>query len=149
MSADSGQRDRESSLVQSGRLLPRAVARVIDAIILGAVGVAFGLPLAFGFVWLTLQAGLVFVYFVILDVTLGTTIGKRLLGLRVTGPRGGAPTVQEAAIREMFTLLGAIPYVGGLLALIAWIVIAVTINSSPSGQGKHDKLAGGTRVVTA
>jgi hypothetical protein len=31
--------------------------------------------------------------------------------------------------------------------LIAIIVIAVTINSSPTKQGKHDELAGGTQVV--
>ncbi len=32
-------------------------------------------------------------------------------------------------------------------AFIAIIVIAVTINSSPTKQGKHDELAGGTQVV--
>jgi hypothetical protein len=37
--------------------------------------------------------------------------------------------------------------VGWLLGLIADIVIAVTINSSPTKQGKHDELAGGTQVV--
>ena len=143
------EREREPTQMPAGRLLPRAVARVIDAIILGVVGVALGLALDFDFAWLALQAALVFAYFVVLVVTRGTTIGKGLLGLRVTGPHGGAPTVREAAIREAFTLLGAIPYVGGLLAFIAWIVIAVTIHSSPTGQGKHDALAGGTRVVTA
>jgi len=34
-----------------------------------------------------------------------------------------------------------------LLAIIAYIVIAVTINASPTKQGKHDELAGGTQVV--
>ena len=34
-----------------------------------------------------------------------------------------------------------------LLTLIAVVVIAVTINSSPTKQGKHDELAGGTQVV--
>jgi uncharacterized RDD family membrane protein YckC len=149
MSIDPSPRDRQPGQVSAGGLLRRAVARVIDAVVVGVVGVALGLALDFGFAWLTLQAGLVFAYFVVLDVTRGTTIGKGLLGLKVTGPDGGAPTVQQAAIREAFTLLGAIPYAGGLLALIAWIVIAVTISSNPSGQGKHDELAGGTRVVAA
>jgi hypothetical protein len=40
-----------------------------------------------------------------------------------------------------------IPFIGGLLTLVAVIVIAVTINSSPTKQGKHDELAGGTQVV--
>jgi len=35
----------------------------------------------------------------------------------------------------------------GLLAFVAMIVIAVTITGSPTKQGKHDELAGGTQVV--
>jgi predicted PurR-regulated permease PerM len=44
-------------------------------------------------------------------------------------------------------LLPIIPIVGGLLGVIAIVVIAVTINGSPTKQGKHDQLAGGTQVV--
>ena len=64
------------------------------------------------------------------------------------GP-GGAPRpdFKQSAIRNSFTLLPIIPYIGGLLAFIAYIVIAVTINGSPTKQGKHDELAGGTQVV--
>jgi hypothetical protein len=57
------------------------------------------------------------------------------------------PTLQQSAIRNSFTLLAIIPYIGGLLGVIAYIVIAVTINNSPTKQGKHDELAGGTQVV--
>jgi predicted PurR-regulated permease PerM len=46
-------------------------------------------------------------------------------------------------------VLTIIPFVGGLLAFIAIVVIAVTINGSPTKQGKHDELAGGTQVVKA
>ncbi|WP_422227238.1 hypothetical protein [Mycobacterium sp.] len=35
------------------------------------------------------------------------------------------------------------PYIGGLLAFIAYVIIAVTISGSPTKQGKHDELAGG------
>jgi hypothetical protein len=38
------------------------------------------------------------------------------------------------------------PFVGGLLAFITIVVIAVTINGSPTKQGKHE-LARGTQVV--
>ena len=64
------------------------------------------------------------------------------------GP-GGAPkpTAQQSAIRNSWTLLPIIPFIGGLLGFIAIIVIAVTINGSPTKQGKHDELAGGTQVV--
>ncbi len=90
-----------------------------------------------------------FVYFVAFEVTQGWTPGKKILGLSVHGPPGGAPKpdVQQSAIRNSFTLLSVIPYIGGLLAVIAYIVIAVTINGSPTKQGKHDELAGGTQVV--
>lgn len=141
--------DREPGTASSAKLVPRIVARLVDAVIVAVVGIALGPALDFGPAWLMIQTVLVFGYFVILDVSWGTTLGKRLLGLEVRGPDGGAPTVRQAAIREAFTLVGAIPYAGPALALIAWIVIMVTIDSSPTGQGKHDELAGGTRVSTA
>jgi hypothetical protein len=40
-----------------------------------------------------------------------------------------------------------VPFIGGLLGVIAIVLIAVTINSSPTKQGKHDELAGGTQVI--
>lgn len=132
-----------------GELLPRLGARVIDGVLLAAVGGVLGIPMGFGTGWLVLQALLVFAYFVLLDVNQGTTLGKRLLSLRVTGPGGDKPTMQEAAAREAFTLLGAIPLLGPVLALVAWIVIGVTANSSQTKQGKHDELAGGTQVLAA
>ena len=91
---------------------------------------------------------LTFIYFVALEVSQGASLGKKILGLSVRGA-GGAPKpdFKQSAIRNSFTLLPIIPYVGGLLAFIAYVVIAVTINGSPTKQGKHDELAGGTQVV--
>jgi uncharacterized RDD family membrane protein YckC len=85
---------------------------------------------------------------VLFEVTQGTSLGKRLLGLAVHGP-GGAPKpdLTQSAIRNSFTLLAVVPYLGPLLAFIAYVVIAVTISGSPTKQGKHDELAGGTQVV--
>lgn len=91
---------------------------------------------------------LMFVYFVAMEVTQGRTLGKMLLGLSVRGAGGAAkPDFKQSAIRNAWTLLPVIPYVGGLLGVIAIVVIAVTINSSPTKQGKHDEMAGGTQVV--
>jgi hypothetical protein len=39
-----------------------------------------------------------------------------------------------------------VPLIGGLLGVIAILVIAVTISGSATKQGKHDELAGGTQV---
>jgi uncharacterized RDD family membrane protein YckC len=136
---------------EPGGLALRFVARLIDGIIVNIV--AFGIALAIGALtnyWVTgLFSGLLmFVYFLAFESTQGWTPGKKLLGLSVRGP-GGAPKpdVQQSAIRNVWTLLNIIPFIGGLLTLVAVIVIAVTINSSPTKQGKHDELAGGTQVV--
>jgi uncharacterized RDD family membrane protein YckC len=78
---------------------------------------------------------LTFVYFVAFEVTQGWTPGKKLLGLSVHGPAGAAkPDARQSAIRNAFTVLTIIPFVGGLLAFIAIVVIAVTINGSPTSR---------------
>ena len=134
---------------EPGELVPRLVARVIDAILLVVIGVILGVMMKFNFAWLFLQSGLTFGYFVLLDTYQGATLGKQVMRLRVTAPGGGNPTLGQAAIREAFTLVGAIPFIGPLLSLGAWIGIAITISSSPTLQGQHDQLAGGTQVVKA
>ncbi|NOT25908.1 MAG: RDD family protein [Acidobacteria bacterium] len=125
----------------------RLFARAIDTVVLVGVDVALGWVMGFGFDWLFLGAAVVLAYFVVFDVLTGATPGKFALGLRVLAPLGGHPTFEQAVIRESFTVLGAIPFAGPFLALGAWIWIATTIRSSPLRQGKHDLLAGGTRVV--
>jgi len=136
---------------EPGGLGLRFAARLIDGIIVNVV--AFGIALAIGSLtnyWVTgLFSGLLmFLYFLAFESTQGWTPGKKLLGLSVHGPAGAPkPDVQQAAIRNVWTLLNIIPFIGGLLSLAAVIVIAVTINSSPTKQGKHDELAGGTQVV--
>jgi uncharacterized RDD family membrane protein YckC len=140
-----------SGAPEPGGLALRFAARLIDGIIVNIV--AFAIALAIGALtnyWVTgLFSGLLmFLYFLAFETTQGWTPGKKLLGLSVRGP-GGAPKpdVQQSAIRNSWTLLNIVPLVGGLLLLAAVIVIAVTINSSPTKQGKHDELAGGTQVV--
>jgi uncharacterized RDD family membrane protein YckC len=136
---------------EPGGLVLRFVARLIDGIIVNIVAfvLAFAID-AVTNVWVTgLFSGLLmFIYFLAFETTQGWTPGKKMLGLSVRGPGGAAkPTAQQSAIRNSWTLLNIIPFVGGLLVLVAVIVIAVTINSSPTKQGKHDELAGGTQVV--
>ena len=138
---------------EPGGLGIRFGARLIDGIIVNVV--AFLIAFAIGSLnnyWVTgLFSGLLtFLYFLIFEGTQGWTPGKKLLGLSVRGPGGAAkPDIQQAAIRNVWTLLNIVPFIGGLLTLVAVIVIAVTINGSPTKQGKHDELAGGTQVVKA
>ena len=137
--------------VQPGGLAQRFFARLIDGIVVNIVVFVLTLFVFPDYRWLVtgLFSGvLMFGYFVLLETTQGTSLGKRLLGLKVLGPGGRLkPDFSQSAIRNSFTLFAVVPYVGPLLAFIAYIVIAVTINASPCKQGKHDELAGGTQVI--
>jgi len=143
----------------AGGLGARFGARVIDGVIVGLISlaVAFLVNLGTGYVgtdwvanWISLSilSVVTFLYFVVLETSLGATPGKKILGLAVEGP-GGAPrvTFAQSAIRNSWTLLYIIPFAGSVLYLIAVIAIAVTINNSPTKQGIHDRIAGGTQVV--
>ncbi|RAL33104.1 RDD family protein [Rhodococcus sp. AQ5-07] len=133
---------------QPGDLWIRLGARIIDGIIVGIIAAILALLVSDSDSLILISGILTFAYFIAMEVTQGRTLGKMILGLSVHGP-GGAPrpSVQQSAIRNAFTLLSIIPIIGGILALVAYIVIAVTINNSPTKQGKHDELAGGTQVV--
>lgn len=134
-----------------GKLWPRWGARLIDGLLVGivswAISAILGVSssiLATGF----FTGALMFVYFVAMEVTQGATLGKKLLGMSVRGPAGAPkPDLKQSAIRNSWTLLPIVPYIGGLLGVIAIIWIAVSIENSPTKQGKHDELAGGTQVV--
>lgn len=128
-------------------MLTRIAARAIDYAVLGTAGGALGTVTGFGFGWLAATALLVLAYFVLSDARAGTTLGKAAMGLCVADAHGGPPTVRAALAREWFVVLGALPFVGPLLALVAWITLFVAIRASADGRGLHDRLAGGTRVV--
>jgi uncharacterized RDD family membrane protein YckC len=141
------------SIAKPGGLVVRFFARLVDGIIVGIVAsvLLFALHMQSHILVTGIFTGLLmFVYFVALETTQGWTIGKKLLGLSVHGPAGAPkPDLSQSAIRNAFTLLPIVPFVGGLLAFIAMVVIAVTITGSPTKQGKHDELAGGTQVLKA
>jgi len=138
---------------QPGGLGARFFARVIDGILVNVVAFALSVVLFdWDYWWMVtgLFSGvMMFGYFVLFEVTHGTSLGKRLLGLKVLGAHGTPkPDFTQSAIRNSFTLLAVIPYfIGQVLAVVAYIVIAATISASPTKQGKHDELAGGTQVV--
>ncbi|MCB0949773.1 MAG: RDD family protein [Mycobacterium sp.] len=136
---------------QPGGLGIRFAARVIDGILVGIVGgiIVYAIGMASNVMITGLFTGaLSFAYYVAFEITQGWTPAKKLLGLSVHGPGGAAkPDFQQSAIRNSWTLLPILPFIGGLLGVVAIVIIAVTINSSPTKQGKHDELAGGTQVV--
>lgn len=132
---------------ESPTIRARIAARAVDYAILGVAGWALGSITGFGFGWLTGVALLVLAYFTLMDARAGATLGKAALGLRVVDADGGKPSIKAALAREWFVALGAVPFVGPLLALVTWTTLYFTIRYSPQGQGWHDRLAGGTRVV--
>lgn len=142
---------RNPSIAQPGGLVVRFFARLIDGIIVGIVAsvLLFSLHMQSHILVTGVFTGLLtFIYFVALETTQGWTIGKKLLGLKVHGPAGAPkPDLSQSAVRNAFTLLPIVPFVGGLLGFIAIVVIGVTISGSPTKQGKHDELAGGTQVL--
>lgn len=135
-----------------GGLGRRFWARVLDGVLVGIVSFFLSVFLFsddYPFLATGLFSGvLTFGYFVLFEVAQGGTPAKRLLGLAVYGPDGASkPTLGQSAMRNSFTLLAVVPYLGPLLAFVAYVVIAVTISASPTKQGKHDEFAGGTRVT--
>lgn len=159
---------------QPADLLMRFLARLIDGIIIGVVygilsaivlvsaiglngsGMGFGMGGSYAYSALNgVIGGILYLgYFALLESRNGQTLGKMLLKLRTEGPDGNPPSLEMALKRNFWVALGAlavIPFIGGLIGSLAElaivIVIAVTISNSPTKQGWHDGIAGGTRVV--
>ncbi|MBB3035733.1 RDD family protein [Hoyosella altamirensis] len=132
---------------------PRGIARLIDWVIAGILGaIVFWLLRQGGEVpaWAALLpgAGFGFLYFLVFEVTTGSTPGKKVLGLHVMGSGGRSkPSLKESAVRNAYMLLNLISFVGSLLWLIAVVAIGFTISTSSAKQGFHDRIAGGTQVV--
>lgn len=154
-----------------GELLDRFLARLVDGVVIGIVYAILSSILRGIFldgylystgewllywivltvIWVPLALG----YFAYMDSTRGQTLGKMVMKLKVLGPQGGNPTVEQSIRRNViyaFQLAAIIPVLGtlvaGLAALIGVIMIAVGINSDPvRRQAWHDRFAGGTAVV--
>lgn len=157
-------------------LMTRFLAKLIDGILLAIVyGVVFAVIIfsllfdaasggAFmaggGFlaslVSSIIMTALVLGYYAVMEAKFnGQTLGKMLMKIRVVGPDGQNPTMEQAVKRNAYFalgLIGIIPVVGGLLAwlaqLAAVIGIAVTINNNTqTRQGWHDEFADATHVI--
>jgi uncharacterized RDD family membrane protein YckC len=164
----------QSGVGQPADLLTRFLARLIDFILVGIVnaiitailivgilglsgngyGFNTGAGFAAGAISAVISATLYLGYFTLMESRNGQTVGKMLLKLQTQGPTGATPTTEEALKRNAWValgILGVVPVVGGLIGGLAQlaivIVIAVTINNSPTKQGWHDGFAGGTKVI--
>jgi uncharacterized RDD family membrane protein YckC len=144
--------------IDVGHWVLRIIALIIDSIILGIVAwilVSFVLVSllftgALYSVWLGYGNLLLFpfilgilevLYFVILEVAWGGTIGKRLLGLTVQMTNGNKVTLDKSFIRNISKIYW-------LLLLLDWIVALVTPGADRR-QKYTDRIAGTTVVQTS
>lgn len=146
----------------------RFAARLIDSILISFVMSLVFIPLFIGSIFDSVDSGsglfmggfsvgqilasllstaIMIGYFVFLESSRGQTLGKMLLGIKVVGPTGANPETEESIRRNIWLAISLIPIIGGILQFAAAIYIMVTINNSPIGQGWHDVMAGGTRVI--
>ena len=133
----------------------RLVAYIIDAIIIGIAAVIVGAIIAFataltalatggyffyGGIWATFGIfGLLSIlYFIILDVVWGGTIGKRVMGLHVQKETGGRVTYGESFIRNISKIFW-------LFLLLDWLIAVVT-NGPDRRQKLSDRFAHTTVV---
>lgn len=140
--------DRQDALGSIGR---RAIAQVLDGLILGVPLYLMALPFGASLVssdltesqllWLTvLWVGASLVYNIVAIAIWGTTIGKRILGLKVVNRSDGGPVSWTyASVRALVpTVVQLIPVVGPGLALVVYLRAVF----HPLRQGLHDAAAG-------
>jgi uncharacterized RDD family membrane protein YckC len=117
------------------------VAYIIDSIILGIVIFIIVLPFHGGFVtigvvWIVLAL----LYFTLLDVYWGATIGKKLLGLSVQMENGGKVSITESFIRNISKFFILLP-------ILDWLIAMVT-SGNDRRQKFTDRIAKTTVVQT-
>jgi uncharacterized RDD family membrane protein YckC len=81
-------------------------------------------------------------YMTLAEATVGASLGKLLVGVRVRRADGGRVTVAGAAVRNLLRLIDALPY------FIPYLVGGVAVARSPQRQRLGDRAAG-TVVVRA
>jgi uncharacterized RDD family membrane protein YckC len=126
----------------------RAVATIIDAILLfvigyvialmtgGTTGAGFELQGVPMFIWLAIGIG----YYIVLEAQFGATLGKRILGLKVVKLEGGGPIDWQAStVRNLLRLVDGFFF---------YLVGAIVVWTSAKKQRLGDKVAG-TVIVRA
>jgi uncharacterized RDD family membrane protein YckC len=75
------------------------------------------------------------VYYIVLEATMGGTLGKRILGLRVVKLDGSPISWGESIIRNLLRIIDGIP------AFIPYLLGAILIWTSPTKQRLGDRVA--------
>jgi uncharacterized RDD family membrane protein YckC len=127
-------------------LVTRAVALLVDALVINAIAVVVGGALNLIASLLGYNGGLnlaqalvggvawvfwVFLYFVVFWNLTGQTPGDRLLGIRVISANGERIRIRQAAVRFVGLVLSAIPLGAGFLPVLV----------DDQRRGFHDRIA--------
>ncbi len=94
------------------RFLALLVDVIIVVVVLVVVAVAVAIPkfvlsgsagvtALFAGVFSVVAGIIVFLYFIVAEVTRGATVGKRAFHLKVVGPKGGNPTLIQSLVRNV------------------------------------------------
>lgn len=156
-----------SSALAPGAIGPRVIAYIIDAIILGVIGIFLvgalyaDISIVGNLVRTIVFAALSFGYFGYTWTAWRATPGQRVMGLMTVNAEGGtALTWSQAATRWAF-LFGpsvvqslfssqvgsGIGSIIGLAALVYYIYLLYTTAQDPRKQGFHDKQATSLVIV--
>lgn len=123
---------------------PRAIAVIVDSLIFGVGACCFFLVIALaaggdfeqtGGPALLIQLGigvLYYVYFIVMEGTSGTTLGKRILKLRVVRVDGSPITMQDAVVRNVLRVIDGFFF---------YLVAALLVWTSPEKQRLGDRVA--------
>ena len=118
----------------------RAVATIIDGVLLGIVGYAFsamaGSTTATGFnlagapffAWMLIAFG----YYIVLEAQLGWTLGKRAVGIRVVKKDGSKLDWQASIVRNLVRIVDG---------LFFYLVAAIAVWTSKDKQRLGDRIA--------
>ncbi len=83
-----------------------------------------------------------FAYFIVMEGTLGATIGKLALGIRVVRPDGSPLGLGESAVRNVLRIVDGFPFV------VPYFLGAIVIWSGGPTKRRVGDRVGGTCVVT-
>lgn len=94
------------------RILAFVIDVVIVVVILLVAGVVVAIPALvfsgtagvtsfFAGVFAIVAGVILFLYFIVAEVTRGSTVGKRAFRLKVVGPKGGNPTLIQSLVRNV------------------------------------------------
>lgn len=143
------------------RRIPRLVAGILDIIVIAIISIILSLAgvvetadadAEFNAVSSIVQAIIVLVYYVGMTATLGQTLGKMAMGIKVVNidgekPGPGAVLTREVIVRVLGTILAVVlgpvidPGTGALIGGIVGFIAVVWILFDDRRQGLHDKAA--------